>query len=391
MLVMTILRKGVSSLQNTLNTLFHDHTLSLVTNSALSKARQNLRHSAFVALNQSVTDTFYEEPCKRFHGLRMLAVDGSKVILPQNDATIAVFGSTEIHNQRAPYMGSYTFSLASVLYDVLNGIALDATLNHGDSYEVDVASGHLTHIRRDDLVVFDRGYCSFRMMHLMAQTKGDFLIRCSRASFKEAKLLFADMSQSDLIVTIAPNQKYRGHYGYEGTLPLTVRFVKVILDTGEAEVLVTSLLDTEKYPTTLFKELYWMRWGIEGLYSILKTRLELENFGGKSVESIRQEFHAAIFLTTLESVLTHEENTELTKKETTHEQRINTAQAFHSIKEKVFDLLVSDTPIDAVLDELSAVFLKRPTIHVVEKNPPRKTSSSTCLLNFARRVKKRVF
>ena len=390
MIVITILRKGVCSLQNTLNTFFHEHTLSLVTSAALSKARKNLGHTAFIALNQSIVDLFYAESHKRFHGLRICAVDGSKVLLPHNEEMRAAFGSTTIHNQRSDDLGSYTFSLASVLYDVLNSITLDATLNHGDSYEVDVAAQHLSRVQKDDLVLFDRGYCSFRIMHVMAQSKGDFLVRCSRASFKEAKRLFADAEIHDLTTTLVSNQKYRNHYGSD-TSPLAVRFVKVTLATGEVEVLATSLLDVEKYPTELFRELYWMRWGVEGLYGILKTRLELENFSGKSVESIRQEFHAAIFLTTLESVLTHDDNIELGKKGTLNVQKINTAQAFRSIKEKVFELLVSDMSTDVILNELTEVFLKRPTIHASHKHPPRRRASATRLLNFARRMKKRVF
>ena len=46
-------------------------------------------------------------------------------------------------------------------------------------------------------------------------------------------------------------------------LSLTVRFVRVLLTTGEYEVLVTSLLDSYLYPTEGFLELYRLRWGIE--------------------------------------------------------------------------------------------------------------------------------
>ena len=390
-MIVTILRKGVCSLQNTLNTLFHDHTIPLVTNAAFSKMRQKLSHTAFTALNRNVVETFYEEPCTRFHELRVLAVDGSKIILPNTEEVTAVFGSTHMQNQRSDNLGSYTFSLASVLYGVMNGVVLDATLNHSNAYEVDVAGSHCVHVKAHDLCIFDRGYCSFRMMHLMAETEGDFLIRCTRASFKEAIRLFGETREDTIITTIVPNKKYRDHYGYAGTHPLTVRFVKVILDTGDVEVLATSLLDTDTYPTTMFKELYFMRWGVETLYGILKTRLELENFGGKSVESIRQEFHAAIFLTTLESILTQDENSVLKNKETVHTQKVNTAQSFHSIKEKAFELLVGTLPIEEVINELTEVFLKRPTVHVVEKRPPRHQASFSRLLNFARRVKKRVF
>ncbi len=68
---------------------------------------------------------------------------------------------------------------------------------------------------------------------------------------------------------------------------IKVRLVKVILSTGETEVLVTSLMDEEKFPTEIFTELYHYRWRVETFFSKLKGRLGLENFTGKSVEAIR--------------------------------------------------------------------------------------------------------
>lgn len=76
---------------------------------------------------------------------------------------------------------------------------------------------------------------------------------------------------------------------------LTVRFVRVLLETGEYEVLVTSLLDGETYSTADFKELYWYRWGVENFYGILKTRLGLENFSGLTAEAVKQDFYASVF------------------------------------------------------------------------------------------------
>jgi len=44
---------------------------------------------------------------------------------------------------------------------------------------------------------------------------------------------------------------------------LKVRFVRVKLNTGENEVLVTSLYNEARYTTVDFAELYYLRWGIE--------------------------------------------------------------------------------------------------------------------------------
>ncbi|MEN8173722.1 MAG: transposase [Chloroflexota bacterium] len=92
---------------------------------------------------------------------------------------------------------------------------------------------------------------------------------------------------------------------------ITVRFFRVKLNTGEWEVLVTSLLDKTQYPAEGFKDLYYLRWGIETFHGLIKTRLELENFTGTGVESIRQDFFSTLYLSGLESILTEPAQNEL--------------------------------------------------------------------------------
>ncbi|MEZ5673377.1 MAG: hypothetical protein R3E08_13760 [Thiotrichaceae bacterium] len=42
---------------------------------------------------------------------------------------------------------------------------------------------------------------------------------------------------------------------------IQVCFVRVRLNTGEYEVLITNLMENETYPTEVFKEIYHLRWG----------------------------------------------------------------------------------------------------------------------------------
>jgi len=71
--------------------------------------------------------------------------------------------------------------------------------------------------------------------------------------------------------------------------------VRVDLPTGEVEVLATSLLDIECWPPPLFADLSHQRWPVEEAYKVMKSRLELENWSGTSVEAIYQDFHAGVF------------------------------------------------------------------------------------------------
>jgi Transposase DDE domain len=258
--------------------------------------------------------------------------------------------------------------------------------------EIAEAERHIQLLQEDDLVILDRGYCSYRMMESIMQTKGHFLIRCTTQSFAAAQRMFTNRGNNDRTTTIYPSAPCRKKYGDRPyAKKLRIRFVRVILASGETEVLATSLTDKTHFPTEVFKDLYWMRWGVETFYGILKTRLTLENFSGLGAESIQQDFHAAIFLSGLESILTEDSETSLAQKETAHVQKVNKAVSFHIIKHRAFELFMGDKPITTAVEELTELFLKLPTLSRKDRNPPRRKRNSKLLLNFWKRSRKHVF
>lgn len=87
--------------------------------------------------------------------------------------------------------------------------------------------------------------------------------------------------------------------------PLKLRLIRVELDTGESEILITFLLDTKKYPHQQFADLYHLRWPVEEDYKTMKQWIEVENFSGKSDLSIYQDFYAKVFSKNLTSALIH--------------------------------------------------------------------------------------
>ena len=48
-----------------------------------------------------------------------------------------------------------------------------------------------------------------------------------------------------------------------------------------------------------FEQLYNYRWNEEEAYKLLKCRIELEDFSGKTAKAAKQDFHAKVFLMTL--------------------------------------------------------------------------------------------
>ena len=84
----------------------------------------------------------------------------------------------------------------------------------------------------------------------------------------------------------------------------------------------------------------------DGEYDRYKNRrlLGIDNFSGKTTESILQDLHAAIFVSGLATVITEGANEELAKKNTKYPQKVNNAIVFHSIKNKIITLIFDPSP-----------------------------------------------
>lgn len=387
----------MKSLQNVVNEAMTWLGQMPVTASAYSQARYKLKHTAFIELNQAavVGALCGDGDHQTFWGFRVLAVDGSKLVLPNTEAVRQEFGTIAWTNgETAEIQGERPYAVASVLYDVLNRVALDATLGGARAYEIDLAVRHLPHTRDGDLLVMDRNYPSYRMLAELARHGRDFVVRCSAASFAAARRMQEGEGPDSQVATLTPGAGQMAEIRKLGLpLSLKVRFVRVRLSTDEYEVLVASLLDGARYPTEGFRELYYLRWGIETFYGVLKTRLELENFTGLGVEAIRQDFYAAVYLTGLESLLTGTAQARLDAKATKHPQTVNRAVSFNAIKNNAFELLLAadGQGADLLLARLTALFLKSPCSERPDRNPPRKKSSARVLLNFHKRKKKHCY
>ena len=396
LVLVMVLRNSVKSLQLVVNEAMNWLNQSPVTASAYSQARYKLKHTAFIELNQkAVVDTLYaDEDYQRFWGYRLLAVDGSKIRLPDNDEIREEFGCIKYTNgDDTEVLGEHPYAVASVLYDVLNRVSITAELAKATAYEVDLAVAHLAHTNSQDLLIMDRNYPSYRMIAELQHRNRAFVIRCSAASFGIARQMLKGEGAESQIVTLTPCAKQKPLIKQLG-LPqsLTVRFVRVQLDTGEWEVLVTSLQDESCYPTSEFKTLYYLRWGVETFYGLIKTRLELENFTGTGVEAVKQDFFSTVYLSGLESILTQSAQVQLSQKETVHPQIVNRAVSFNAIKDQALALLfLSELETEPLLERLTALFLMNPCLERKGRNPPRKKSSSRVLLNFHKRQKKRCF
>ena len=89
------------------------------------------------------------------------------------------------------------------MFDVLNRIAIDATLAQANAYEVDLAIAHLAHTQRDDLLLMKRNYVVW-MLAVLRKSERDFVIRCSAGSFSVARRMLKGDGSENQIVTLTP-------------------------------------------------------------------------------------------------------------------------------------------------------------------------------------------
>jgi len=295
------------SLQDELDEFFkllnnEDIAIRMVTKSAFSQARKKLKYQAFVELNDKQVSYFYDHFNRQtWYGFRLLAVDGSTSALPRTTEVKNHFGVW--HSVRG---NPCPIARVSQLFDVSNKITLDAIIAPKTQGERVLAAQHFSHLKVNDLVLADRGYPAFWLLALILKQEAQFCARMQLHGWQAVKQFVAS-GLSEQIVTLYPDNKARKDcQAYQlSTKPLTVRLIRVELNTGEIEVLATSLLNVLLHPISIFKELYHQRWPVEESYKVMKSRIEVENFTGTSKLAVYQDFHAKVFTMNLTAILAH--------------------------------------------------------------------------------------
>ena len=276
-LVLYFINQAKKTLQVSLDEFCNMTDLLSVTKQAFSKARQKLSPSTFILLNRKLIEEFYtDNEYLTWEGYRLIAVDGSDLQLPQNSQLKEEFGTAK--NQSGPTL---VMAKVSYAYDVLNHLTIDSQIDYAKTSERDLAVKHIEAIEQNnhdstkDLYIFDRGYPSLGLLFYLNQKNKDFLIRCSTSScFGKVKKAF-DQGAQDVILRLNANEasdeqvkelKIRTPLLDRKEAYIDVRIIVVRLKTGEKELLITSLLDKNKYPKETFHNLYGKRWGVEENY-----------------------------------------------------------------------------------------------------------------------------
>ena len=268
------------------------------------KQRMKLNPDAFKMMAQYHAEQFYKDytAVRTYRSYLVLACDGTSLNIPTTAENLAKYGNATYKGTRAcAQIG------LSCLFDVQNRVLIDMCITSAKFHERAEAVRHVDNapaITGDKpcIYLFDRGYPSGEFFLDLMERKVNFLIRLGSASFKREQ---ASMTSDDCILSIQFDRTRVNSCKKETTARrlasarnISLRFVRIKLDNGVDEYLVTNL-SHDVFSTAEIGELYRLRWGIETVFDDLKNKWQIENFSGEKPVILEQDIYATMYLSNI--------------------------------------------------------------------------------------------
>lgn len=309
-----------------------------VTKGAFTQARSKLSHEVFIKLNESVNNTFYSEaPYLVWNNMRLLSVDGTRLVLPNHKSVIEEFGE---HGFGPNADSKRSLAMGSFLYDPINMLTLDSHITSYASSERELLFKHFEKVQKGDLLLLDRGYPSIALIFLLKAKGIQFCMRMKENWWLNVKEFLESGRKQQVLSFRLPKKDRELLKDYPEMFEKVIkcRLVSVVLPNGEKEILCTSLMDSQKYSVEDIAELYHYRWNEEEGYKLFKARMEVENFSGKTALAVKQNFFAKVFIMSLCANLAFPIEEKVKKeyereKDIKHPQKINRTNALLMTRE----------------------------------------------------------
>ncbi len=319
--ILLLLTMAGHSTNTEIGNYFFSQKKDIPSGSAFSQQRAKLSDSALPDIFAAFNSRF---PFKKtFHGLHLVAADGSDVNIP------AVKGdqSTFVHNKTGE--NGYHQVHLDALYDLLENRYIDACITPRAEFNENRALCEMTDrntLKGPCLIIADRGYPAFNTLAHIQNARQFFLIRVKDPagtysplkgiSFPEKETFDIDhhfvLRRRRAGKTEDPSifKNLRNDRGFDYIEPgdrtteyrIDFRIIRVRITENTCEYLITNL-PRRKFPAGIIKMLYHMRWGIETSFRRLKYNVGLNFFHSRRRDFIRQEVFARLIMFNLISLV----------------------------------------------------------------------------------------
>ena len=236
--------------------------------SSISEARKRVGCRVMSQLFERVVRPLAtpETPGAMLGGLRVMAVDGTVLDVPDSIANARVFGYPA---SRPGTRAAFPKVRLVLLIEAGTHLIVDALMCPYRIGERGRALRLLRSVREGMLLMCDRGLHSYAMVSATLTQGCHYLGRVpANVKFSVEKVL----DDGSYLSWIAPNGKSR----IKGCTKIQVRVIEYTIDTMAGEQtyrLITSLMDIAVFPALLLAAEYHQRWEIENTIDELKTHL----------------------------------------------------------------------------------------------------------------------
>lgn len=236
--------------------------------SSITEARQRVGSQVMTRLFHQVVHPLgtAQTPGAFLRGLRVMAVDGTVLDVPDTEANARVFGYPATRPGTAAAFPKVRLVL---LIEAGTHLIVDALICPYRIGERKRAKKLLRSVTAGMLLMWDRGLHSYVMVKATLAQKCDYLGRVPKNVKFQVEKVLEDGSYLSLI---APDGKSKK----KGATTIQVRVIEYTIATDESEQiyrLITSLTDIVLFPAVLLAAEYHQRWSGENTIDELKVHL----------------------------------------------------------------------------------------------------------------------
>ena len=240
-----------------------------------------------------------------WQGISVFAIDGSRYTLPATEQIREEFDPKSGFEYKGK--GHYPQCLVSTAYDVFRRLPIARTIVNANASEREQVKELLPHIPPNNLLLFDRGYPSYELIHYLSKNySGHYLFRCRISETFSVVKKFLESNQEDGIIEIVPTNKSKARFSEherKNLRPIKLRVIRMTSPDGTLSVLLTNLMNKIEIRRESIIDLYFRRWEVEVYYRDEKIYLEVEKFHSKNCNGIRQELFAAVTMSVIARIL----------------------------------------------------------------------------------------
>lgn len=214
-----------------------------VSKKSLVVSKNKINLDILKSCNTSLLEYTYKDGYRR-----MVAVDGSYIYLPLEFHKYGYKKSTN---------GQYCIAMISALFDVEKELPINYLIYESRN-EVNALMSQLNLLKEGDIIILDRFYFSYKLLHRLSQLKMGFICRLKKVS-KYAKIL----NKKKWIII---KEKIKGEEFRVKIIQYRIKNKYYYLATSDMKLSENEL-----------KYYYWKRWLIEIHFRFAKYNLSLSN------------------------------------------------------------------------------------------------------------------